>query len=1471
MSFLLVNNKQVLAVVLAIIFILTIIFLFVLLKDKKTAGLTILTVSLGVGVLFTTNIASDTMEGALIRHIDAMFGNIDYTVHRSDGLFPVNDTLTIPGNYIDTIRDVPGVESVVARVGKNMGYYHEDFSTLYHDQVFGINVSNPDEHDIGVGKIIDCLESIGNPNDTTLEEVLEYNGIVRPIVVSDKLREMKGFEIGDKITIIPQNATLYATAGELQDLENNVTDYSELETDIIDDPDRMVSFTVVAIIIDGSEAPEKPVPSNELSFSGFVPHESTMYIRMNESFDWVFNEAANASSVSYFLVKTGQGFTGMESLQGSIISGNGTIPIVAYDIRLAFNVYVDYVLALVRILLMTLTVAAWVSCGMLVKTIMQMNVKERMREIGILQSIGFKKKAVGEMLVSQVLFMSAIGSVLGLMVGMIPPQFFNIDVLIQFASYNKTYPVDPIVMESPVIISPVSILISVASGMILPFVFGLVPLLKIRKWSIVQMMTPMHMQMRRKDSGKKRKLSIIVMLLSDIDFVSRVRDLVSGSSGGERDINDSASKQKGSRQSVINATVLELGNDVNASLARKVGKVIYKKVKGDLKKPGAIKKQENRSRKKVLSYARFNPKQAIIWTIVCAGAFILYYASSAMVFDPNSLTIDFDDVWYWLLLFGLGLLLFMISTVQLGGSGIGGVTAVISRGFSWKIGKMSRYVPKSVHANTRRIKNMMGTLIVGVSLVTSLVVIHSTIMRGNICANRTYLGGDIVVFDPLVHRDDLDSVLMIEGVEHATTYLHATMDAWKFGSGGEISRFLINTVDDYGGKSSNWTENLNVVIIDVDEYVTMNPQVSVIQNEFDETFGAVYRTNSLDDPETFMRRLSKPDSVIIQSMLSETLGKNTGDEVNLLLNGFDHDLEIVGTATFLPAVPYMKFVDNEDFKSRSRSMLITRETFASMIGDFIGDVDIVIKNKSVPTTYGNDTVPESVVGYASGFMDSSTRSLLEGVINNITGIDGMASRFSSFVPGIPRMNVTFNTDRVVYSHPNATIQEGGMVTLPNRFYLINPDDEIQVANGDQESMVNAHQWLGTSFSPVTEFGWAAGPRNSTATEALYTIDNYLGSTMRTSNFDDNALCMVSKYVTMYEDVDNQTWVYEMNVGDELFVEFQENESTSVFFNFTVAGTLDNHLAYFHGINGTEREGYKLSSKSLNYNFNTNTSDLLNSTFVNLFDADANVIMTSYGEMQYIFQQITGSPFGSPAIDDLVNHVYINVNDSYNTTEIVEEILDGLEDVGVLNYSVFPYRELFIDRVTNVGSLAVTVKDGHEVDDVVDNLKEWFLDNGYDWRYAGVGTLEKVNMNSDILILNPVFDVFFTIAMFSLIASIVGLITIIYANIRKRHRELGIYKALGINNGTIRDIIFLESFTVTIIGILFGIASGIIMTWVLYNAMSNTVLIPMVFTVPAWRVFSVAIVLAVFSVISSLKMSQHVNKLSIAENIRYREV
>jgi hypothetical protein len=813
----------------------------------------------------------------------------------------------------------------------------------------------------------------------------------------------------------------------------------------------------------------------------------------------------------------------------------------------------------------------------------------------------------------------------------------------------------------------------------------------------------------------------------------------------------------------------------------------------------------------------------------------------------------------WISVAALSVFFFGIALVDLIGNGLGSLSAGFSRLFRKWLGPVHRIIPKFIHANTRKIKNMVGTMIIGASMVTTVIITANSIISGEVKGMRTFIGGDVTIFNPIVNENDIPSIRAIPGVAAATITSYLLMNTWN--ANKPITSYLVNKLGSCGGVHDNVMENINLMVIDVPSYLDVN-----------DNDNSIFRldSNLFETTSQFVHRLDTPYSIILQRELAGETGTSTGSTLPAELSGFQSLLSVVGTAKLLPGAGHMVMYDSPpdpgEMVSKTRTAIISRDTIESILAEFSGNIDIMIKNMSALSEirkYTNESIPQEELGYTSGRVSKSS---VTAALAGVSGIDKIAFRFSTFVPAAPNITIQYNASRVVNRQSNATVAKGGIVSLPNRLYTFDSTDEYGMTS--DQGILDTHYWvdsipMAAPGDPISRI------RNGSVSDVMYAYDTRLvwdpGLLEYNSHdyFGDNSICVMNKYVTMYDSPSNQSWVYQINEGDVVTVHLNSTRS----FNFTVVATVDTHAPYFFN-NFTQQQGIVFNGKTLNYNFNTNGSNVANRSFYEIFDADANVFLTTYKQMFHMAQVMTGFPIGYD-VDDLVNHAYVKVTDGFDPVVVAETIETELS-AHVFNgddYSAFAYKHYLIEKLGQIGILEVRKSPGYSDDEVIENLRTWYIAHGYEWRKGSVRTPSTME---NIGYFGSVVDIFFTIVLFTLIISSIGLAATVYSSVQSRTRQYGVMKAIGFDDTTIHRMVFMESFMVSFIGAIFGIITAIVSTWMLFDGLSSSMFLPIYFEIPWLLVGTVIGFLVLVTIISSQIIASHVSRQTVAQNIRYRE-
>ena len=190
--------------------------------------------------------------------------------------------------------------------------------------------------------------------------------------------------------------------------------------------------------------------------------------------------------------------------------------------------------------------------------------------------------------------------------------------------------------------------------------------------------------------------------------------------------------------------------------------------------------------------------------------------------------------------------------------------------------------------------------------------------------------------------------------------------------------------------------------------------------------------------------------------------------------------------------------------------------------------------------------------------------------------------------------------------------------------------------------------------------------------------------------------------------------------------------------------------------------------------------------------DGNVILLGYKAATDLFDKTVR----------LNNKIEVGGED-FKVVGIVEEIGNSQDD----NQVYIPLevaRDLF-DKPEDVSTIEVTVKEGLDMEIVVDKLKR---------RLGRVKDEESFEVMTpvDILrfmgnILSVVRIVLVSIAAISLVVGAVGIMNSMYTNVLERTKEVGVMKAVGASNRVIRLFFLVEAGFIGLVGGVFGVLFG----------------------------------------------------------------
>lgn len=1335
-----------------------------LFKKPGRVLLSIFTLSMGIFVFFGSQITIDTVEQGFIQQQNFMYGNVTHTIYNSSGLFANNENNSLPLDMLDQIKSIEGVNHAVARVGAGkMVTRVSDTSDTHGLNVFGINATDPDESFMGRGIVVDCLPEIGEPENLTLEDLLQHPSNYS-CVISTSIANDKGWSIGEKIYIRASNLTkAYATQDELDSVANGTITKQELEASIAANKTRWEQYTIIGIYLDGAEALARPIPHKDNSLNDIIPNPNTVYLRMEDAKENIFN--LQTEGISYFMISAGQGFN-----ESAFKSNFTPLGISIFNIQDFLDDYTVYFTTLLRAVFIVIVIISTFMCAMLIKTIMQMNLKEQFYEIGVLRSLGVKKRHVAEYLLSQSMFLMGSSLLLGVVLGTQLPNMIDLSYAIEFLSYNKVYEMQ---IDMVVVISPTSLIISVVAGVLFPLVAALWPL---------------------KDLN----------LLQTKDLLER----------NDTPLNLAAIKyQKAQKQ-------FSALSDMKSRMKKGSFLLHHQSRYNRLKK-------KTRRLSRFLSGKKEKKAQVILLSIALLLGFVLFWFAATNMFEGYTDVQFKKEDYIWLAAIALCMFLILGPLLTLINRFFHSVVSFFSRFFALK--HMRAYLSDSVRFRSRNVKNFTTALTVAVFLIVFMLGIYSSARGSNVMRNRTSLGADVVVYDPMLDISSIPEISSIPGVDSATLYLFNSMQGFRFFSlQSDVATLNVNRADAIGGKRNNKTENVNVLIIEPDEYISVN---------IDE-----YSRSDIERPlftsfPDAVRMLKQNHTVIIQDELAKDTGKDVGDSLAVEVFGIQANLTVVAVANLLPGCPTMFSLQSDQLVSYM--MVFSRDTLKQMASDFMGHVDIVIKNKDLTDILSktNETVDEDMQGYLSGPFSKTTMSTHLA----IEGITNVSYKFATFAPTIPKITVEYNETRLLYKQPNATIVDSeGTLPLPSRLYIQDPREEIWMQHPLSERILEHHPQY-SSYMPEHPVTKIHAYMNSTPSELLY-----LTSERPDLRIDGYPSIIMNKHVASYNERKELVFVHENKIGDIVTIANMTEDHGPM--QFKIIGLVDTRLPFTHA-NGTEREGLLFSRSSLNYNFNKT-----NSSFLNVFDMDANVALTSFNEL--INQ--TSNPFGYLP-DDLYNYAQVKVEPGK-----LESVLSNLEMAFEgTNYTAFAFKTNFLSKIT-AGSLAIKLEEGWDAGMIAPALRSWYIDNGYQWKESSLGHLGK--FSTDITILEPLFGLIRIVAITTFFIALISLASNVYLELVNRRNEMGILRSLGVKRKTIFKLVFAETFSLTFTGAMIGLACGLSLFIVLIESFSLNMLFPLFLSIPITEVSFVLAATIIASIASSYANARMMLKERVVQNL-----
>ena len=153
--------------------------------------------------------------------------------------------------------------------------------------------------------------------------------------------------------------------------------------------------------------------------------------------------------------------------------------------------------------------------GILINSILSTGIEERIREFGIMRTVGAKKSFTIGLVVITGLLMALIGTAIGLILGLLGGPFFIQLVISSFSAVN---------VKIPFVILPTTILETAAIGVGVTTAIAILPALKAGRVSIIQAIDPSRANQKeewhfKKEGSANAKLMIFGIGIATIGFI----------------------------------------------------------------------------------------------------------------------------------------------------------------------------------------------------------------------------------------------------------------------------------------------------------------------------------------------------------------------------------------------------------------------------------------------------------------------------------------------------------------------------------------------------------------------------------------------------------------------------------------------------------------------------------------------------------------------------------------------------------------------------------------------------------------------------------------------------------------------------------------------------------------------------------------------------------------------------------------
>ncbi len=411
--------------------------------------MTVIAIALGVGILTGVNVTADSIERAVNVEIYTKLGENDVIVRGNR---------SIEGGWFNyqqaknKIQDVDGVDSLVPRIIKNSPSYPlKNNSGGWNVPTIALQTDHQRESYFGKCNISDALQE-NLINTSKIEDLFQANqDLDIPVVLSEGYANRFNLTAGDPLYVFPENTTEYGSLNRY-----NTTTWLE--------------GTIIGIIKDTSEAVrdyEPPAKVWEL-----YPPSEAIYVDIDTAWEVMFNDHEGQVNMIFVHVDN-PGI--IETVRNDIedLDNEGIFPggIFTTNAKGIFTEGILQVNFLMRGIFSIFSAISLLVCALIIKNLLEMSKEENTHEIGIMRAVGVTKSKIIQMYLTQILFISIVGGLLGILFGYYISSIFvgsYVDTAKAVGTDFSGYDLSPVMTAE-------TALIGLSSGILVSIVFGLIP------------------------------------------------------------------------------------------------------------------------------------------------------------------------------------------------------------------------------------------------------------------------------------------------------------------------------------------------------------------------------------------------------------------------------------------------------------------------------------------------------------------------------------------------------------------------------------------------------------------------------------------------------------------------------------------------------------------------------------------------------------------------------------------------------------------------------------------------------------------------------------------------------------------------------------------------------------------------------------------------------------------------------------